>query len=97
MLPRMRKRQSPDPLKSTDLPSWLVTRNGLSDVIDSVPIRSFADLRSILRSERDSRITAGWTCEPIGRVCSFFFCSREGVRHLVGIERQEPRSASEEH
>jgi hypothetical protein len=88
-----RKRSLRDPLQPVDAPTWLVVRNALSEVVESIPLARRADLRAILNAERDRRIADGWTADVIGPACGSFFCSRDGVRVLVAIEVCDPRHA----
>ncbi|MDB6013138.1 MAG: hypothetical protein JWL65_5388 [Gammaproteobacteria bacterium] len=86
-----RRRQNVDPLLPILHPCWLVTRDKLSNVIEFTEVAAGTDLRAILTAERARYVADGWTADEIGRCCSFFFASREGVRVEVGINRQDPR------
>jgi hypothetical protein len=86
----VRRRSIPDPLKPLDAPTWLVTRNAWSAVLEASPLAPHTDLRAILNTARQQRIADGWDCEVIGRCCSFFFCKRDGVRVIVNVERHDP-------
>lgn len=85
-----RRRSEPDPLFVTDKPTWLVTRNAVNQVLESVKLAPRADLRAILNAAREARIAEGWVADTIGRRCSFFFCTRGGIRLEVGIFRRDP-------
>ena len=87
---RHTRRDRPDPLLPTSDPTWLVTRNALSEVVEVTPLEPHADLRTILTAARDQRIAVGWDCEEIGTCLAFFFCRRNGERLFVAIERREP-------
>jgi hypothetical protein len=49
-----------------------------------------ADLRSILVAAHEMRKASGWAVEEIGRRSSSFFCSKDGTRVMIGIERRDP-------
>ncbi len=49
-----------------------------------------ADLKAALVDAREARIAQCWDCEAIATTVAFFFCSRDGVRHLVSIEARTP-------
>lgn len=49
-----------------------------------------ADLRNILVATREVRKANGWAVEEIGRRSSSFFCSKDGRRVMIGIERRDP-------
>ena len=95
MLRRMRRRSRPEPLKPRSEATWLVVRNRLSQVVESTPLEPYADLRAVLTAAREARIAEGWVCEDIGSCVAFFFCTREGVRHLVNIEARTPQAVGE--
>jgi hypothetical protein len=86
----MRKRNAPEPFKPRREPTWVVVRDRLSRVVQSAPLEPYADLKAALTAARSARIADGWNCEAIGRSAAFFFCTREGVRHLVSIEARTP-------
>jgi len=73
----------------------LVVRDRLSQVVTSTPLEPYADLRAALTAAREARIAQGWECEDIGPCVAFFFCTREGVRHLVNIEARTPQAVGE--
>jgi hypothetical protein len=54
------------------------------------PLAPMADLRSVLVAAREARRAGGWTVEEIGHRSSSFFCSKNGRRVMVGIERRDP-------
>jgi hypothetical protein len=93
MLHPMRRRSAHDPLKPTDVVTWLVVRNVHRDVLDSTRLCPGADLAAALSAERNARIAAGWTAEPIPAHCAFFFCARDDERVLVAIEMRCPLAA----
>jgi len=86
-----RRRSAPDPLAPVNATTWLVVRNRLGFILESLELTAQTDLRATLTAARDARITSGWEADEICHVCSFFFASRGGDRVLVGIERREPR------
>jgi len=90
MLGSMRRRNPPEPFKPRRDPTWLVVRDALSRVIESSPLEPYANLREVLTAARPARVTDGWECERIGDLCALFFCTRDGVRHMVAIEMKEP-------
>ena len=90
MLRGMRRRNRPEPLKPRSDATWLVVRDRLSQVVESTPLEPSADLRAVLTAAREARIAEGWECEDIGSCVAFFFCTREGVRQMVSIERCPP-------
>ena len=67
-----------------------MVRDRLSQVVESTPLEQWADLRAVLRGDREARIADGWECEDIGSCVAFFFCRRGGVREMVSIERCPP-------
>jgi hypothetical protein len=90
MLRGMRKRNPPEPFKPRRDRTWIVARDALSRVVASTPLEPNADLKAALMAARDARIADGWDCERVGPSVAFFFCTREGVRHQVGIEARTP-------
>jgi len=91
-----RKRSEPDPLAPVNEPAWLVVRQ-FRDPLEITPLTPMADLRSILVAAREARRAAGWTVEEIGGRSSSFFCSKDGKRVMVGIERRDPASPPSNH
>jgi hypothetical protein len=86
----IRRRRPEDPLLPLPQPTWLVVRNKHRQALEWHRLAAGADLRAILNYERDRRAAAGWTCEDIGYVCSFFFAVRNGERVQVTVERYDP-------
>jgi hypothetical protein len=86
----MVRRNRYDPLQPLQQPTWLVVRNSYRQPQEWREIAAGIDLRSTLEKSRVERIAAGWTCEDIGRVCSFFFAERQGERIQVTVERYDP-------
>lgn len=84
------RRSSYDPLKAIAEPTWLVVRDKCTQVLEVRPLERRADLRAILNATREARIAAGWKADPIGHASSSFFCSKDGTRVMVGIERRDP-------
>jgi len=87
----MVRRNRPDPLQPLPQPTWLVVRNSHRQALEAREIVPGVDLRALLEATRSQRAAAGWTCDDIGRVCSFFFAVRNGVRIEVGVERYDPK------
>ena len=85
------RRSAPDPLAPVDAPTWLVVRSATGFVVESTELAPGADLRSVLTTARETRISDGWAAQQIGASCSFFFAARGDVRLMVAIERQPPR------
>jgi len=56
-----------------------------------------ADLRHILLATRDMCKAKGWAVEEIGRRSSSFFCSKDGTRVMIGIERRDPANPTPGH
>jgi hypothetical protein len=83
----VRRNRPTDPLQQ---PTWLVVRNKHRQALEWRRLARGADLRAILNYERDQRMAAGWTCDDIGRHCSFFFAGRSRERIQVSIERYDP-------
>ena len=79
---------------TTDGENWMtvdiVARNALSEVVESRALPPGADLRAVLVGEREARLAASWACEGIGPTGACFFCTRDGARQLVAIERRAP-------
>ena len=67
-----------------------MVRDHLSQVVQITPLAPYADLKAALTAARSARIAGGWECEAIGASAAFFFCTRDGVRHLVSIEARTP-------
>jgi hypothetical protein len=86
----VRRKRPTDPLLPLPQATWLVVRNAHRRAQEWRRLAPGLDLRSILGYERNQRIAAGWACENIGRVCSFFFATREGVRIQATVERYDP-------
>jgi hypothetical protein len=84
------RRSSYDPLKVTPEPTWLVVRDKCTQVLEAQPLERGADPRAALTAAREARIAAGWKADPIGRASASFFCSKDGMRVMVGIERRDP-------
>src|SRR5690349_1560440 len=84
------RRSRPDPLQPASEPRWLVVRDRLSRVLESHELAPSTDLRAVLAEAREARIAAGWECEEIGDRLAFFFCARDGERHMIVIEAQQP-------
>lgn len=84
------RRSSYDPLKPVSEPTWLVVRDKCTQVLAVQLLERRADLRAILNATREARMAAGWRAEPIGRASSSFFCSKDGMRVMIGIERRDP-------
>src|SRR6185437_1774431 len=91
------RRSSYDPLKTIPEPAWLVVRDKCTRVLEVQPLARSADLRAILNAARETRIASGWKAEPIGRASSSFFCSKDGARVMVGIERRDPSNPRSNH
>jgi hypothetical protein len=86
----MVRRNRQDPLLPLPQPTWLVVRNGCRQPLEWQRIAAGVDLRATLEKSRSQYSAGGWECEDIGRVCSFFFAVREGVRIQVTVERYDP-------
>jgi len=91
-----RKRSEPDPLAPIDEPPWLVVRQ-FWDPLEVTPLAPMADLRNVLVAAREARKVDGWVVEEIGRRSSSFFCSKDGTRVMVGIERRDPTQSPLNH
>lgn len=70
----------------------LVARDELSNAVSVTELAPYTDLRSILVAAREARTADGWDAGEIGKSCTFFFAMRNGVRHMVSIERRDPRT-----
>jgi hypothetical protein len=86
----MRRRTLYDPLQPLPQPTWLVVRNMCRQSLEWREIAPGVDLRSYLEAARTERTAAGWACDDMGRVCSFFFVVRDGKRIQVTVERYDP-------
>lgn len=86
----IRRRQFVDPLLALTVPTWLVVRDQVGRPLESLQLPPGTDLRAILVTARDARISAGWSVTELGRACSTVFCDRAGVRHEIGIQRVDP-------
>jgi len=91
------RRSSYDPLKAIPEPTWLVVRDKCTQVLEVRQLERGADLRAILEAAREARMAAGWKADPIGRASSSFFCTKDGTRVMVGIERRDPSIARLNH
>lgn len=91
------RRSSYNPLAPIPHPTWLVVRDRCNQLINVTPLEPKADLHAILNAAREERILAGWNADPIGRACSSFFCSKDGTRVMVGIERRDPAIPTPRH
>ena len=90
---RFGRRSLDDPLAPVKQPTWLVLRGPFRDALEFRELAPGADLRASLASEWERLQAAGWVMEPMpmSRASSVFFCSRDGQRCMVGIERYDPR------
>jgi hypothetical protein len=86
----IRRRSEPDPLFVTKEPTWLCVQDAVGRTLECVQLEPYANLRAILNAARDARIAEGWQADEIGRRCSFFFCTKDGVRLEVLIRRLDP-------
>lgn len=84
-----RRRSEPDPLAPVSAPTWLVVREYRAP-LEVTLLPPMADLRSILVAAHEMRKASGWAVEEIGRRSSSFFCSKDGTRVMIGIERRDP-------
>lgn len=89
-MPGRKRRSEPDPLAPIDQPTWLVAWGPFRDVLESTWLPPETDLRGVLETARRARMSEGWDAQVIGSRCSFFFCTREGIRIMVAIERRDP-------
>jgi hypothetical protein len=87
-----RGRSRLDPLQPMNCVTWLVVRDQVGRIVECIELAPLADLRAVLTAARDARIGAGWEAQPLGPSDGSFFASRAGVRVLVAIEQQRPRS-----
>ena len=85
-----RRRSYEDPLAKLRDPTWLVVEDMLGRPLEVTPLEPYADLRAIVNAARAGRIVDGWQCDEIGKHSSGFFCTKDGVRLLVGIRRLKP-------
>lgn len=92
MLRAMRRKSHPASLQPTNTATWLVVRDSMNRLVESTQLVPGADLRRALVCARARLIATGWSADEIGRNVSFFFCAREGERHMVGIEYRPPGS-----
>ena|SRR5690348_14990502 len=92
MLSAMRRKSHPGSLQPTDTATWLVVRDSINRLVESTQLPPGAELRAALVCARARLIANGWSADEIGRNVSFFFCAREGERHMVGIEYRLPGS-----
>ena len=86
----VRRRRPADPLLPLQQPTWLVVRNKHRQPLEWREVEPGVDLRALLEAARAERMVAGWTCDAIGYVCSFFFPMRDGERIQVTVERCGP-------
>jgi len=87
----MRRKTLPEALQPTNAPTWLVVRDSLNHLVESTQLAPGTDVRAALVAIRDKRIADGWSADEIGRV-SFFFCTKDSERQMVGIEYRQPGS-----
>ena len=85
-----RRRSYEDPLPKLRHPTWLVVEDMLGRPLEVTQLEPSTDLRAMVNTARDKRMAEGWQCDEIGRHSSGFFCTKDGVRVLVGIKRVEP-------
>jgi hypothetical protein len=85
-----RRRTRLDPLATVDEPRWLVIRDHLATLLESMPIAAGEDIRVIFVAAALRRMTEGWIVEDFGPPTSIFFCARHGVRVSVGITQVDP-------
>lgn len=88
---RFGRRSSHDPLAPIKERTWLVLRGPFRDVQEFRELAPGADLRAVVGGERERLQAAGWRVEPMSRASSGFFCTLNGQRCMVGVERRDPR------
>jgi hypothetical protein len=86
----VRRNRPPDPLRPLPVATWLVVRDMSRRPLEWRRLAAGLELRAILGSVRDERMSAGWTCDDIGPLCNFFFAERGGKRLFIGVERYDP-------
>ena len=93
-----RRRNGPEALKPVDHPTWLTVRDAFGKLLESRELPAHADLKAALLIELGQRAADGWFVEDLPND-SFAgaFCSRNGIRVLVGISRQDPALATTAH
>jgi hypothetical protein len=85
-----RRRSEPDALASTSEPTWLVVRDPFHTAIEVIPLEPHADLRTVLNAAREVRIAEGWKADELEKRSSYFYCTKDEARMMVGIERSKP-------
>lgn len=88
---RFGRRSRHDPFASVNEKTWLVMRGPFRDALEFRELAPGADRRACLTGEWERLQAAGWVVEPLSDTWSGFFCSRDGQRCLVSIERYDPR------
>lgn len=86
----MRRTSKYDSLAPRSEPTWLVVRNVHSQYVAVSRLPPRQNLRATIETAEAIRRWEDWTVEPRSEVCSGFFCSRDGARERVGIERFDP-------
>jgi hypothetical protein len=79
------------PLQPENAVTWLVVRNELGRAVEVTELVPNVNPRKVLEAEREARIAAVWSAEPIGKACGFFFFARDGLRLCAGTEVCAPR------
>lgn len=84
--PCMRRRHGPEALKPVNEPTWITARDPFGKLLESRELAPYADLRAELLADLKRRTAEGWAIEePPSERFAGFFCSRDGLRVLVGI------------
>jgi hypothetical protein len=86
----IRRRSIPDPLFTTDEPTWMVVHDRCSLPVEVTKLEPNADLHAILNAARDARIADGLTCDAIHRYASYFYCTKDGVRLQGQVRFPDP-------
>lgn len=85
------RRSTPDPLATSDAPTWLVVRDMCGQLLERAELPPREDQRAALFAAREARIADGWRADAIGPRSAHFFAMRSGERIVVGIERDPAR------
>ncbi len=86
----MARRTYYDPLQTICDDCWLVVRDMVGTTLEHRKLPGGTDLRADINRVQEQWIGNGWMVQPMGRHCAGFFCTKDGQRLYVGIQRLDP-------
>jgi len=86
----VRRRQTHDPLATTDQPRWYVVRSMHGTVIETRRLAAGTHLKRAFLMAMVEWIDNGWTLNEFSSASAAFFCDRESQRRMVSIDPTDP-------